>query len=176
MYLLIFGCAGSSLLTGFSLVATSGGYSLVAMHGLLIAVASLIVEHRVQGTGRSSWMRDLPRPGTEPLSSALAGRFFTTEPPRKSHKCPSWNPCVPWRIVENWSIYFYMCCKFLTIQWRTQILGSDSVMFHRVGTLMSPAPRSCTGVFLMFQKPLWPLSVTNPAPAPRPKANRWADI
>ena len=50
-YLLIFGCAGSSLLTGFSLVATSGGYSLVAMHGLLIAVASLIAEHRLRSCG-----------------------------------------------------------------------------------------------------------------------------
>ena len=49
-YLLIFGCAGSSLLTGFSLVATSGGYSLVAMHGLLIAVASLIVEHSTRAS------------------------------------------------------------------------------------------------------------------------------
>ena len=26
---------------------------------------------------------DLPRPGIQPVSSALAGRFFTTEPPRK---------------------------------------------------------------------------------------------
>ena len=26
---------------------------------------------------------DLPSPGIEPVSSALAGRFFTTEPPRK---------------------------------------------------------------------------------------------
>ena len=36
---------------GFSLVAASGGYSLVARHGLLIAVASVIVEHGLQGTG-----------------------------------------------------------------------------------------------------------------------------
>ena len=61
-----------------------------------------------------------------------------------------------------------MCYKFLlkynTVQERTQILGSDSVRFHRVDTLMSPAPRSCTGIFLTFQKPLWPLSVTNPPP------------
>ena len=32
-------------------------------------------------------MWDLPRPGTEPVSPALAGKFFTTEPPGK--------PCVP---------------------------------------------------------------------------------
>ena len=33
---------------GFSLVVPSGGYSLVAAHGLLIAVASLVAEHRLQ--------------------------------------------------------------------------------------------------------------------------------
>ena len=32
---------------------------------------------------------DLPNPGTEPRSSALAGRFFTTEPPGKP-SCDVW--------------------------------------------------------------------------------------
>ena len=36
----IFDCAG------LSSVAVSGGYSLLVLHGLLTAVASLIVEHR----------------------------------------------------------------------------------------------------------------------------------
>ena len=54
--LFIFGCAGSSLLHGLSLVVASGGYSLVAMGRLLIAVgnlcncrnkASLVGEHRL---------------------------------------------------------------------------------------------------------------------------------
>ena len=31
---------------GFSLGAASGGYSLVGVHGLLVAVASLVVEHK----------------------------------------------------------------------------------------------------------------------------------
>ena len=34
--------------TGFSLVAASGGYPVVVMYGL-IAVASLVAEHRLQG-------------------------------------------------------------------------------------------------------------------------------
>ena len=43
----IFGCVGSSLLrVGFSLVAGSGGYSVV-VRGLLIEVASLVVEHEL---------------------------------------------------------------------------------------------------------------------------------
>ena len=37
--------------TGFSPAATSRGYSLVAVHGLLTAAASLIAEHGLQGTG-----------------------------------------------------------------------------------------------------------------------------
>ena len=36
---------------GFSLVVASGGYSLAAVHGLLTAVASLVVEHRLQRAG-----------------------------------------------------------------------------------------------------------------------------
>ena len=32
---------------------------------------------------------DLPNPGTEPESPALAGRFFTTEPPGKPHHLPN---------------------------------------------------------------------------------------
>ena len=35
---------------GFSLAVESRSCSLVAMHELLIAVASLVVEHRLQGT------------------------------------------------------------------------------------------------------------------------------
>ena len=39
--------------SGFSLIAESRGYSLGAMCGLLIAVASLVVEHRLYGTSAS---------------------------------------------------------------------------------------------------------------------------
>ena len=46
-----FDCTGSSVLVGFSLVAASGGYSLVAVCGLLIVVASLVVEHGFQVLG-----------------------------------------------------------------------------------------------------------------------------
>lgn len=44
----MFGCAGSWVLrAGFSLVALSRGYSPVAEHELLIAVASVVVENRL---------------------------------------------------------------------------------------------------------------------------------
>ena len=44
-----FGCAGSSLLRGFSLVVVSGGYSLVAVRGLP-AVGPLAGTLRLKGT------------------------------------------------------------------------------------------------------------------------------
>ena len=49
-YVIIFICLlwavlGLRCCTGFSLVAASRGYSLFAVHGLLIAAASLVVEH-----------------------------------------------------------------------------------------------------------------------------------
>jgi len=88
------------------------GATLVVAHGLLIAVASLIAEYRLQGVQTSvavarglgscssqalehrfrscgarayllCGMWDLFRPGIKPVSPELAGRFFITEPPRK---------------------------------------------------------------------------------------------
>ena len=74
--------------------------SLVVEHGALGAWASVVValrlsscgsrapEHRFSSCGawasllRGMW--DLPRPGLEPVSPALAGGFFTTTPPGKS--------------------------------------------------------------------------------------------
>ena len=43
----MFGCAGFSLLHRLSLVVASRGYSLAVMRRLLIAAASLVVEHRL---------------------------------------------------------------------------------------------------------------------------------
>ena len=71
---------------GFSLVVVSGGHSLV-VHGLLIAVASLVVEHRLESCG--TWAQllhglwNLPGSGIKPVAPALAGGFFTTELPGK---------------------------------------------------------------------------------------------
>ena len=52
--------------------------------------ASVVVAHMLSSYG--AWaqllhgMRDLPGPGLEPMSPALAGRFLTTAPPGKSQK------------------------------------------------------------------------------------------
>ena len=68
------------------------GPLLIVMRGPLTVAASLIAEHRLQTRRLSSrgsqaqslcGMWDLPRPGLEPVSPALAGRFSTTAPPGK---------------------------------------------------------------------------------------------
>ena len=68
------------------------GPLFIAVRGPLTVAASLIVEHRLQTHRLSSYgsraqllraMWDLPRPGHEPVSPALAGRFSTTAPPGK---------------------------------------------------------------------------------------------
>ena len=68
------------------------GPLFIMVHGPLTIAASLVAEHRLQMRRLSncgSWaqplrgMWDLPRPGLEPASPALAGRFSTTVPPGK---------------------------------------------------------------------------------------------
>ena len=69
------------------------GPLFIAVHKLLTIAASLVAEHRLQMRRLSSCgsraqllrgMWDPPRPGLEPVSPALAGRFLTTAPPGKS--------------------------------------------------------------------------------------------
>ena len=89
----IYDCTGPSLLHGFSLVAASGDYSLLQSMDFSLPWLLSLWSGGSRHTGFSScssqavllhdtW--DLPGPGTEPMSSALAGGFFTTEPPGKS--------------------------------------------------------------------------------------------
>ena len=71
------------------------GPLFIAVRGPLTIVASLVAEHRLQTRRLSNCgsraqllhgMWDLPRPGLEPVSPALAGRFSTTAPPGKPSK------------------------------------------------------------------------------------------
>ena len=64
-------------------------FSSCGKRGPLIIAASLVAEHRLQTRRLSNCgsraqllhgMWDLPRPGLEPVSRALAGRFATTAP------------------------------------------------------------------------------------------------
>ena len=75
------------------------GPLFIAVRGPLTIVASLVVEHRLQThklsncgsrahSLRGVW--DLPRPGLEPVSPALAGRLSTTAPPGKPNTVKIW--------------------------------------------------------------------------------------
>ena len=77
---------------GLSLVAASGGHSSSRCAGLSLSRPLLLRStgsqtRRLSNCGaraqllRGMW--DLPRPGLEPVSPALAGRFSTTAPPGK---------------------------------------------------------------------------------------------
>ena len=66
------------------------GPLFIAVRGPLTIAASLVAEHRLQTCKLSNCgsrtqllrgMWDPPRPGLEPVSPALAGRFSTTAPP-----------------------------------------------------------------------------------------------
>ena len=68
------------------------GPLFIAVSGPLTIAASLVMEHRLQmhrlsNCGSRAQLRrgmwDLPRPGLESVSPALAGRFSTTAPPGK---------------------------------------------------------------------------------------------
>ena len=96
------------------------GPLFIAVHGPLTIVASLVAEHRLQTRrlsncgSRAQLLRgvwDLPRPGLEPMSPALAGRFSTTAPPGKPntpeilfllHECQSlWVHILPSRTIHS---------------------------------------------------------------------------
>ena len=73
------------------------GPLFIAVCGPFPITASLVAAHRLQTRRLSSCgsraqllhgMWDLPRPGLEPVSPALAGRFSTTAPPGKPQHIP----------------------------------------------------------------------------------------
>ena len=71
------------------------GPLFITVRGPLTIAASLVAEHRLQTCrlsncgSRAQLLRGmwyLPRPGLEPVSPALAGRFSTTAPPGKPYR------------------------------------------------------------------------------------------
>ena len=86
------------------------GPLFIVVRGPLTVAASLVAEHKLQTCKLSScgtWaqllrgMWDLPRPGLEPVSPALAGRFSTTLPPGK-----------PSQVVLNFFVLIYIFKNF----------------------------------------------------------------
>ena len=93
-FFFFFGCAGSSLLPGLARVAVGEGHSSVVVCGLLIAVASHVALPGFRAWPQQLWCTDLVAPqhvgSSQTMSPALAGGFFTTEPPGK----PRTNTCL----------------------------------------------------------------------------------
>ena len=98
------------------------GPLFIAVRGPLTIAASLVVAHRLQTRKLSSCgsraqllrgMWDLPRPGLEPVSPALAGRFSTTTPPGKPHKM-IFN--ADWGLQNNGSLKIIpRACEYVTL-------------------------------------------------------------
>ena len=106
------------------------GPLFIAVHGPLTIVASLVVEHRLQMHrlsscgSRASLLRgmwDLPRPGLEPMSPALAGRFSTTALPGK-----------PFPFIFNLYVSLYL-------KW---VFNREHIAASCGGLLMTRSPRS----------------------------------
>ena len=111
------------------------GPLFIAVHGSLTVMASLVVEHRLQKCRLSSCgsraqllrgMWDLPKPGLEPVSPALAGRFSTTVLPGKPQECFYYESalnfvkcffCIDWDdhvifLLYSLNVVFYIDCMW----------------------------------------------------------------
>ena len=107
------------------------GPLFIAVRGPLTVVASLVAEHRLQTRRLSScgsWaqllcsMWDLPRPGLEPMSPALAGRFSTTAPPGK----PNSSVFNFSSYIFNFQVFFsYSLCSFSYMTFFMDIISSQ---------------------------------------------------
>ena len=92
IYLFILAVLGLRFCARTFSICSERGPLFIAVRRPLTIVASPVAEHRLQTRRLSSCgsrtqllrgMWDLPRPGLEPVSPALAGRFSTTAPPGK---------------------------------------------------------------------------------------------
>ena len=115
------------------------GPLFIVVRGPLTVAASLVAEHRLQtrrlsNCGSRAWslrgMWDLPRPGLEPVSPALAGRFSTTAPPGKPEKATFLSTELPCNsaLGNTFSLIIinYSSLKFKIIQ------GKISTKIHNI--------------------------------------------
>ena len=101
------------------------GPLFIAVRGPLTIAASLVAEHRLQTRmlsscgSRAQLLRgtwDLPRPGLEPASPALAGRLSTTAPPGKPLNLLFSKP-PPLHGTSDHTPWLDFLCAVDTVQW-----------------------------------------------------------
>ena len=113
------------------------GPLLIAVHGPPTVAASLAAEHRLQTRRlsnhgsraqplRGTW--DPPRPGLEPASPALAGRFPTTVPPGKPKKA----------VLFSWFCFCFFSYRSLSVwadekgkesKWQFVLFSKRKILF-----------------------------------------------
>ena len=95
----------------------------IEVRGPLTMAASPVAELRLQtcrlsSCGSRAWLLrgiwDPPRPGLEPVSPALAGRFSTTAPPGKPLLFNLCSGSALWWNIFNFSFQQYTCMTPLT--------------------------------------------------------------
>ena len=88
--------------------------SVVVVRGLT-SCGSQALERRFSSCGTRALllhgMWDLPGPGLEPVSLALAGGFLTTEPPRKSlnNTLKGSHTIIKWDLIPGMQGWFNIC-------------------------------------------------------------------
>ena len=128
------------------------GPLLIAVHGPLTIAASLVAEYglqtrRLSNCGSWAWllrgMWDLPRPGLESVSPALAGRFSTTAPPGKPQHVPFWISVfgffgyIPRRILLGHVVILIL------VFWET------SIVFSTLAAPIYSPPNSVWGILFL---------------------------
>ena len=113
------------------------GPLFIAMRGPLTIAASLVAEHRLQMRrlsncgSRAQLLRGmwyLPRPGLEPMSPALAGRFSTTAPPGKPQ-----GDILP---SKSWLLMMWIFQQLVQIQVLFLEIDSMGIMCQSGNTLL----------------------------------------
>ena len=96
------------------------GPLFIAVRGPLTIAASLVAEHRLQTRRLSNCgsraqllpgMWDLPRPGLEPVSPALAGGLSTTAPPGKPPISVFINQWTDKRAIADHPLLYMLLCS-----------------------------------------------------------------
>ena len=86
---------------GFSLVAASGGYSPVAVRGLLTVLAFLVVKHRLYSTGASIAVAPRPRAQAQSLCMGLVTLWHVGSSQTRDQTRVS---CTGRWILDHWAI------------------------------------------------------------------------